>query len=107
MPLESQPNPPEPPKKLSEGLFAEVQLKSPTKIWQLFGAMMTEDKAGHQAVSFTRVLAIALLSLAVLMWLGVVGPHQDTGEVPQTLLTTLWGLIGMKAAKDVIAGVRK
>lgn len=69
-------------------------------VWKYFGAMMMEQKDGGQAVSFTRTLAIVLFFSCLFMWHGVIG---ESSEVPGDMLYTLWGLIGIKGAKDVAA----
>ncbi len=75
--------------------MSEVVTKAKHSIWKYFGAMMMEKKNGVQAVSYTRTLGIVLFIACMVMWL--VG----SGEVPQSMLWTLWGLIGIKGAKDV------
>lgn len=75
-----------------------------SKIWKYLGAMLTEEKAGVMAASFTRVLGITTFALCLTLW--IVNAIQQsltlpTIEVPGGLLTTLWTVIGAKGAKDV------
>jgi len=62
--------------------------------------MMMEEKSGVQAVSFTRVLSLVLFISALVMWYGAGFGKADT-MVPDSMLYTLWSLLGMKGAKDV------
>jgi len=85
---------------------AAKEVVSGTKgtIWKYFGAMMMEDKGGKQAVSYTRTLGLILFGSCMLIWNGVGG---TAGVVPQSMLWTLWGLIGIKGGKDIAAALKK
>lgn len=69
-------------------------------MWRYFGAMMMEQKDGIQAVSYTRTLGLILFGMCAYKWsMGI--------DVVESMLMTLWGLIGIKGAKDVAAAFRK
>lgn len=75
--------------------------KTKRGIWKYFGAMMTEKKDGVQAMSYTRTLGLILFIACLFMWFGV-GGHGETGaDVPESMLHTLWVLLGIKGLKDV------
>jgi hypothetical protein len=88
--------------------------------WKYLGAMMMEPKGpdGEQAVSYTRVLGVVLFVCCLVIWItktfvaGEVAPGPDgtvvpvIGDVPDGMLYTLWGLIGIKGAKDVAVGLK-
>jgi hypothetical protein len=69
-------------------------------IWRYFGAMMMEEKAGIQAVSFTRTLAVLLFGQCLYKW----GMDAD---IAPTMMHTLWGLIGIKGLKDGLGALKK
>jgi len=89
-------------------------------IWKYMGAMLMEPKGpdGEQAVSYTRVLGVILFFCCLAIWItktfvaGDVAPGPDgtitpvIGDVPDGMLYTLWGLIGIKGAKDVAVGLK-
>ena len=80
------------------------------KFWKYLGAMMTEPKGGtgEQAASFTRVLGIVLFACCLAIWLFQALGCQGTAIiVPEGMLWTLWGLIGIKGARDVAQGLGK
>jgi hypothetical protein len=64
-------------------------------VWKYFGAMFMEEKNGQQAVGYTRMLSLVLFVIACVRW--------NTGDnvVPDSLLYTLWGLLGLKAINTV------
>ena len=74
-------------------------------IWKYFGAMMMEDKNGQQAMSYTRCLGLVLFLACLCIWLMATFMTAEKGappmDVPPGMLTTLYGLIGIKGAKDV------
>lgn len=77
-----------------------------SKVWKYMGAMMTEKKDGVMAVSFTRTLGVILFFTCTGLWVaGTVAPG-SVGEVPGAAVHTLWGLIGIKGAKDVAKAVK-
>lgn len=75
--------------------------KTKGTIWKYFGAMMMEEKNGQQAASYTRTLGLVLFIACLTMWYGLGGQGPFSNEVPESMLYTLWGLIGIKGAKDV------
>lgn len=77
----------------------ELVSKAKHTIWKYLGAMMMEEKDGHQAVSFTRTLGLCLFGMCACKW-------GFGGEVADSMLTTLWGLIGIKGAKDVAKAIK-
>jgi fatty acid desaturase len=70
------------------------------RLWQFFGSMFMEQKNGSQAVSLHRVLAAVLFFACMILWFWV------DRDVPQSMLYTLWGLLGINGASKV-AGVFK
>jgi hypothetical protein len=89
--------------------------RKPKKVWKYFGAMFMEAKGpnGEQAVSFTRFLGVILFGLCLSVWtMNLFAGLDETGayivwDVPDGLLYTLWGLIGIKGAKDVAINIRR
>lgn len=74
-------------------------------LWRSFTAMITENKAGVMALSFTRCLAmvtfVAWLVLEILFTTGV------TLEPPTTsMVTILVSLIGIKGIKDSVVALK-
>jgi len=73
--------------------------------WQFCGAMFMEQKNGCQAVSFHRVLAAILFLASLYVWLFL------STEVPDKMIYTLWGLLGInggqKIAKSMVTGGQK
>ena len=64
------------------------------------GAMMLETKAdGKEAVSLVRVLTLALFAMCVMRWIGMT--PDGSGDVPASMLQTLWGLLGLKGVEKV------
>lgn len=80
--------------------MAEMVDKTKHTIWKYLGAMMMEEKDGHQAVSYTRTLGVVLFACCLVAWM-VKG-----GDLPDMMVYTLWGLIGIKGAKDVAKGLK-
>lgn len=88
--------------------------------WKYLGAMMMEPKGpdGEQAVSYTRTLGVVLFVCCLVIWIAKTflaptpTPGEDgaviqlVGDVPDGMLYTLWGLIGIKGAKDVAVGLK-
>lgn len=81
-------------------------------VWKYLGAMMMDPKGpdGEQAVSFTRLLGVILFFACLVIWLvnafsGALEPPEL--YVPEGMLWTLWGLIGIKGARDVANGFRR
>ena len=76
--------------------------------WKYLGAMFMEPKGpdGEQAVSFTRFLAIILFIACLFIW--IVGVFSGRPlPISDGMLFTLWGLLGIKGAKDVAVGLRR
>lgn len=81
--------------------------KAKGAIWKYFGAMMMEEKGGQQAVSFSRMLGVILFFCCLAVWLvKAFSMSEVVGDVPNGMLYTLWGLIGIKGAKDVAKGFK-
>lgn len=81
-------------------------------VWKYLGAMFMEPKGpnGEQAVSFTRFLAIILFVCCLMIWLtGALAGDAESAEiyVPEGMLYTLWGLVGIKGARDVAIGLKR
>ena len=68
-------------------------------MWQYLGAMMSEKKDGRMAASFTRVLGVSMFLLCNLLWVLEIAGAVISGP-PSEMVYTLWGLIGVKGAKD-------
>lgn len=81
-----------------------------TVVWKYLGAMCMEPKGpnGEQAISFTRFLGIILFVCCLLIWL-VSGLSEEPLAIyiPDGMLYTLWGLLGIKGAKDVAIGFKR
>ena len=99
--MASMPGTPKPPESMLP------QSMRPPKLWKYFGAIFMEEKSGHQAVSYTRVLGFVLFLASLPMWYGLGGAGADGHDVPQTMLYTLWGLIGIKGGKDIAKALGK
>ena len=81
-------------------------VKKTSLTWKYLGSMMMEKKDGHMAASFTRVLGVVLFFICCVLWtIGSIWPG-SVGTVPAAMVTTLWGLIGIKGAKDVAKAVK-
>ena len=80
-------------------------------VWKYFGAMMMETKDGKQAVSYTRTLGLVLFFACLIIWGAstfMAGAEDGTQyDVPQGMLYTLWGLIGIKGGKDIATAFKK
>ena len=97
-----------------------------TGFWKFFGALFMESKDGVQAVSLHRVLALTTYVACMWLWLshltGTVTPEvkaaleaakldvpkvlHAAGSVPDTMLYTLWGLLGIGGASKVASIVK-
>ena len=79
--------------------------EKPNTWWKYLGAMMMEEKAGHMAVSYTRTLGLILFFACLAIWCVATFMTQEAGklaiDVPQNMIYTLWGLIGIKGGKDI------
>jgi len=79
-------------------------------IWKYFGAMMMEKKDGAMAVSYTRLLGCILFFACLGIWLVATFKTQIEGappiDVPDGMLYTLWGLIGIKGGKDMAKALK-
>jgi len=74
-----------------------------TGIWRFFGALFMEEKNGVQAVSHQRLLALSTYIACMWIWMG----HAHGAEaVPDGMLYTLWGLLGLNGFAKV-AGIVK
>lgn len=71
-------------------------------LWKYFGAMIMETKEGQQALSLTRLLAIALFVVMVLMWTGVIPFPGEAKDVPMSMVGTFGALIGIKGLKSAV-----
>jgi hypothetical protein len=94
--------------------------------WKFFGALFMEDKGGVQAVSMTKVLALVTYGACMWLWMGItdgeIAPEVQTtlaaakidvprvlkgaAEVPESMLYTLWALLGISGTAKV-AGIFK
>lgn len=81
-----------------------VAESKPSMAWRYIGAMLSEKKDGNMAASLTRVLTVACFVL----WAGLAVAEALTQAitVPSTVQFTLWGLLGLKGAKDVTKAAR-
>jgi hypothetical protein len=79
-----------------------------TLIWKYLGAMFMEPKGpnGEQAVSFTRFLGFILFIACLCIWVAGTFTAEPL-TIADGMLYTLWGLIGIKGAKDVAIGLRR
>lgn len=64
-----------------------------------------EDKSGHQAMSFTRLLGFLLFLFCLGGWtIEMFYPSAVT--LPEMAIYTLWSILGVKGGKDVAVGLR-
>lgn len=66
--------------------------------WKYLGSMFMEEKNGTQAVSLHRVLALVAFIACMILWFWA----DENRNVPDSLLYTLWGLLGINGAHKVI-----
>ena len=85
--------------------------------WKYFGAIFMDDKGGHQAVSFHKVLGFSLFLVVNGVWLfgGTEVSPEDVikltsmgleippkfGQPPDTMIYTLWALLGLKGVSKI------
>ena len=68
----------------------------PHGLWKYFGAMMMEEKSGHQAVSFTRMLGVITFTVWIaLITLQAAGVGSIT--VPTELTIAMGSFAGLKS----------
>lgn len=65
------------------------------RFWQFFGSMFMETKNGGQALSLHRVLSMILFLACMILW------FWSAHDVPDSMLCTLWGLLGINGAHKV------
>ena len=77
--------------------------------WKYLGATFMEAKGpnGEQAVSYTRLLGVILYAACLTLWIASTVAPAKFGSVPEGMLYTLWGLIGIKGARDVAQHLRR
>ncbi len=92
--------------------MTEMVAKTKHTVWKYLGAMMMEEKDGHQAVSYTRTLGVVLFACCLVAWMVKAfmvpgeGEMPSVGDLPDMMVYTLWSLIGIKGAKDVAKGLK-
>lgn len=70
--------------------------------WKYLGSMFMEEKNGTQAVSLHRVLALVAFVACMILWFWGESQSVTADKVPDSLLYTLWGLLGINGAHKVI-----
>ena len=75
--------------------------KPASAAWRFVGAMFSEDKNGIQAISLHRILAFILFVACLCLWLA-----SEKGVVHDSMLHTLWGLLGINGAHKVVSALR-
>ena len=116
---------PKAPSKL--GAFAaKVGDSARLNLWKFVGALFMENKDGIQAVSMTKLLTLTTYAACLWLWLGFSGGEvapevqaaleaakvevpkalQGAQVVPDAMLYTLWGLLGIGGTAKV-AGIFK
>jgi hypothetical protein len=73
----------------------------PSFIWKFFGAMFMEDKGGVQAVSLHRVFTCIIGVVVIVWWVAAPGR-----AMPEELLYTFWGLLGITGGTKIIETVK-
>lgn len=68
--------------------------------WRFVGALVMESKNGVQAISLQRLLTLATYAVCLWFWL------RPVAALPDTLLYTLWGMLGISGATKVVGQVR-
>lgn len=106
------------PKPKSTSLVEKARHHS----WKFFGALFMEEKNGVQAVSLHRVLGFATYVACLWMWLGITSGEVEpavtkalvaakidvpraltaAAMVPDSMLYTLWALLGINGADKVM-----
>jgi len=71
-------------------------------LWVFFGAMFMETKDGKQAISLTRIMTVILFASLMWKW----GGYAATPDVPEYMMYTFWGLIGVNGTKSVTATIK-
>lgn len=94
--------------------------------WKFFGALFMEEKNGVQAASMTKVLTLTTYCACLWLWLAITGGEvapevqaaleaakvdvpgalKAARAVPDEMLYTLWGLLGISGGAKV-AGIVK
>lgn len=69
------------------------------RAWQFVGSMFMEKKGDYWAASLHRVLALILFIACLVFWM--IG-----SVVPDAMLYTLWGLLGINGAHKVVGAAR-
>jgi len=80
--------------------FSQITGVTRQTIWRFFGALFMEAKDGVQAVSLNRVLSLGTYIAAMVMWLG-------DKAVPDSMLYTLWALLGINGAAKVASVIKE
>lgn len=128
MPTVQNSSPAAQPKQPSKLAALATKTAEATRVgaWKFFGALFMEDKGGVQAVSMTKVLALVTYGACMWLWLGItdgqIAPDVQTiltaakvdvpralkgaAEVPESMLYTLWALLGISGTAKV-AGIFK
>jgi len=94
-------------------------------LWKFFGAIFMSEKNGQQAVSYHKVLGFVLFLCCLWTWMftGTVPPEviealEETeidvpsilkvaSDVPDSMLYTLWGLLGLNGVNKIATAVSK
>lgn len=80
-----------------------------SKLWRYLGAMMTEQKAGRQAVSINRILIVLCFLYMTAFWMKALVVKFDVIEkaaqvdTPENLMYVFFALIGGKTAESATA----
>jgi len=89
--------------------------------WKFFGAIFMSEKKGEQAVSFHKLLGFVLFCFCAYKWmwpiaidpaiaealknaaLDVPATLKAASDVPDSMLYTLWGLLGLNGVQKAVA----
>lgn len=81
---------------MEEGKLQKVK----TGVWKYFGSMFMEQKRGKEAVSLHRVIAAILFVACMVLW------HMPERAVPDTMIYTLWGLLGINGVHKAAGALK-
>jgi len=91
--------------------------KAGQQFWRWIGAAFMEAKVNprtgerHLAVGLTRIMALAMFVALMIMWLTRPEMLNDVGTVtdpvPNSMLCTFWGLLGLKGVNVISNSIKK
>ena len=110
---------------VKESVVSKITGSVRLNLWKFVGALVMEEKNGIQAVSMQKFLGLCTYAACMWIWLrhgGEVSPEiqtlltansidvpkalQAAGQIPESMLYTLWGLLAINGGSK-IAGIIK